>query len=245
MKTKTKMKTKKTAKNTGNPWLLIAGVAVIMVTGLAWILYLIANPVPKKYSIEKPVKKIVLPAGVTMKNPEGFPAFRSDRNGILAYSFVKYEGEWKNNNFIRIDLTALPLKKMGIKRDAGAGEIEALIFRQKQDNKAATGGSDERAQSYVIDYSRFREQGSGTAIISKKTWKMLEFEAYDPLPGKNLLVRLWKNRYTVHKDYAFVFDYVCDAGTLKGEVKNTDDYAASLKSIENDIFIMIGMMTFK
>ncbi|HPD18220.1 MAG TPA: hypothetical protein PLF61_01010 [Candidatus Goldiibacteriota bacterium] len=208
---------------------------------------------PPDVFIQKPINKVRLPSGSRMKLPSGFTAFESKINNAMNYNFVQYVPEWKNNNFVKIDLTVINRKYLNVdaKKFGQSGfDFDEKIIQPKVNLsdklKKLRGQSNEDGQIYDVDYSGFKPQYAINGTINNRTWRRYTLQSYEiQEDGKTTLIKLWNNLYTIYKDYVYIFDYVCYAGIKVKNNKYGDEYSESANGIDKFAQELILSIEFK
>lgn len=206
-----------------------------------------------KFFIQKPVNKIKLPYGNKINIPYGFTVFESKIDKAICYSFIKYIPEWKNNNFVKIDMTIINKKYLDIsveKFGKSDFDFDMAIIKPKinlsDEFKKIRKKFNEDTQIYDIDYSQFKPQHSINGKINNQIWRRYTLQLYEPNNEKETtIIKLWNNLYTVFKDYIYIFDYVCDAGIKINNNKYAEKYSQSVNGIDKMVQGIISSIEFK
>jgi hypothetical protein len=203
--------------------------------------------------IQKSVNKIKLPYNCSMNIPTGFSVFESKTKNMISYNFIKYIPEWKNNNFVKIDLTIINKKYLDISSDRFGEsnfDFDEAIIKPKLDFsnelKNLREKSREEGQLYDVDYGQFKPQYAINGKINDKIWRRYALQLYEIQDDKKTsIIKIWNNLYTIYKDYVFVFDYICDAGIKTNNSKSIEGYSESSNGIDKLTHHLISSIEFK
>jgi len=160
--------------------------------------------------------------------------------------------EWKNNNFVKIDLIIIngkylniPLEKFGQPNfDFDEKIIKPKIDLSNEFRKLREKFNEE-GQVYDIDYSEFKAQYSINGKINNRIWRRYALQSYEVQDeGKISLIKIWNNIYTIHKNYVYIFDYVCYSGVKDKYNKYADEYSESSNGIDKLTQELISSIEF-
>lgn len=226
--------------------MMMAFLAVFVLIAAA-AYYLSRSKSERLLMIQKPAENILLPAGIIMKNPDGYTVFKTETAGSISYSFVKYDETRKNNAFFKADFSVIPFIDLGFEKAPGsqneAAVKSALIAKKISDYRAIQQGfpdNSEGKESYDIDYSGFKPSLDSEIIIKGRAWHRYVLEKSE-IEDKDRVQKTWTNIYGIHGIYFIVLDFITVKRPEKSFAKEDEN---TLAGIESDIKAMIEGIVF-
>lgn len=244
------LKKKKPAKNTPVNASAVVIVSFIVLSAAAIIFYTAKEKDFSGSMAQKSVDAVTLPAGMKMKVPAGYTAFKSQMYGMLVYTFVKYEESWKDNMFFRLDLTVVPQKEIGLEKSkisvlnpelSGLVAARKILLQEKRELELQK--EDKEAVSYEIDYRSFQPENVFPEQIKGRQWNRYNLIKYEGSRAGNR-IKEWANIYTVQKGYTIILDYAVVKGFVDEKSKKPILNVDFLKTIAVEINAIVYGIDF-